>query len=99
MKIHHDTAINLLYLSGSEHRNGLSEIILPVTITKTISPKEIFAVFESVKDPNDHSSRPKSVILGVLASDSTNVYYRIFDGIKGPSEHLVMASIEATAND
>lgn len=56
------------------------EIVLPIHLNEKLTMERIDNVFKSV------SPRPKKILLGVVNTDSTIVYYFIHDGISKPKK-------------
>ncbi|KAJ3152348.1 hypothetical protein HDU86_005877 [Geranomyces michiganensis] len=79
----HATRTDRIVLITQRDPKGNEEIVVPMTEQESWSVKSLDAMFAAL-----HDIRPalESLVLAILASDSTVVYYRIHQGLVPPVE-------------
>eukprot|EP00052_Salpingoeca_macrocollata_P020770 m.175225 g.175225 ORF g.175225 m.175225 type:complete len:153 (-) comp21350_c2_seq2:22-480(-) len=91
VRIHHDTERKFSYLSAKESPAAQQELIFPLTSRETISMQRIKELFSTLPDPAGRAEHPALLTFAIFDSDSTSVYYRVYNGIRPPPEKLILA--------
>ncbi|KAK9731781.1 Sen15 protein [Popillia japonica] len=84
----YSTELKCLYFTGRKTKSSAKSIFIPIAASDTISFLQMEKYFIL-----DNSSQ-RSVILAMVDSDSTCVYYQITEGIKDPAPETPLLDIE-----
>jgi hypothetical protein len=74
------------------------EIVLPMSVHESFSMETLKTFFNELIDPAG-ALQPPSLTLAIIESDSTNVYYRLFNGIRPPDEKLILTKTPGSNGD
>jgi hypothetical protein len=77
-------------LTGRETAEADAEIVLPLNLHQPFSFAGLKRCFRELPDPQGGTAQPASVCVGILDADSTNVYYRLHNGIRPPPEKVFL---------
>ena len=84
------------YFTGKEHELAKPEIVIPMSVHASLPMNTLHSFFEELPDPAG-GAQPSCFTVAIMESDSTNVYYRLYNGIRAPNERLILPAA-ATAS-
>lgn len=88
VQIHHCESLKRTFITGKPRKKAKKEVILPVSIDTECNIKEMKKIVKDISSCcQDIVAENPGVILGICESDSSIVYYKIFDGLVQPG-HL-----------
>ncbi|EDQ87822.1 uncharacterized protein MONBRDRAFT_26992 [Monosiga brevicollis MX1] len=97
LDIRHHERLRLVYLVGRMGLKKPLEVIIPALADRDLQLQTMHQYYTEITDPNSELNTPiQSFVLGIMADDSTVVYYRFSQGLQAPPESLIM---QATADD
>ena len=72
-------------LTGTSPNEQKQELVVPCLISDTYSVAQFAELFDAINERNIGAICPcKSILLAIMGSDSSIVYYRIHDGVRKP---------------
>eukprot|EP00160_Parvularia_atlantis_P004913 Unigene14177_Nuclearia_a/m.42785 Unigene14177_Nuclearia_a/g.42785 ORF Unigene14177_Nuclearia_a/g.42785 Unigene14177_Nuclearia_a/m.42785 type:complete len:167 (+) Unigene14177_Nuclearia_a:3-503(+) len=87
-----------VYLLARESEGRDIQAVVPVSMDSDVSVARLTALFEGIAAQHPEHARPFCVNLAVVATDSTVVYYRLFDVLVPPKEDKFgLAAVRAAA--
>ncbi|NWI15916.1 SEN15 endonuclease, partial [Crypturellus soui] len=76
--------LQLVCLHAREREEDSELVVVPVPVHISLSHERIREILQKASLPPDKPDTPQSVILAIVESDSTIVYYRMTDGFVMP---------------
>ncbi|XP_029474506.1 tRNA-splicing endonuclease subunit Sen15 isoform X2 [Rhinatrema bivittatum] len=76
--------LQLICLYGQEREAQSSQVVVPTPVSASYSQERIRKIMEITCKTEDKQITPLAIILAIVASDSTIVYYKLTDGFVVP---------------
>uniref|UniRef100_A0A6I8RSE9 tRNA splicing endonuclease subunit 15 n=1 Tax=Xenopus tropicalis TaxID=8364 RepID=A0A6I8RSE9_XENTR len=83
VKIHGSSELHLIYLHGLEKEGCIPQLIIPTPVSMSYSHERI-QQFMKLDCTSDEAQSISSILLAIVESDSTVVYYKLTDGFVIP---------------
>lgn len=89
VEIHFSDKLKRVYLSGKPRKKAEKEIIVPLSVNTSLTVEEIQNIVTEiqrcVRDVPGYRSSNLAVTLGICDSDSSIVYYKVYNGLVEPN--------------
>lgn len=92
VEVQHHEARQFTYFTGKEHELAAAEIVIPMSVHAALPMETLHAFYDELPNPAGGSAQPASFTVAIMESDSTNVYYRLYKGIRPPNEKFILPS-------
>ncbi|XP_053549828.1 tRNA-splicing endonuclease subunit Sen15 [Bombina bombina] len=84
VQIFGSSELHLIYLIGKEKEDHLPQAIVPTPVSTSYSHERIQQMMKVICEQEEKQTAPASLLLAVVESDSTIVYYKLTDGFVMP---------------
>ncbi|XP_075473017.1 tRNA-splicing endonuclease subunit Sen15 [Ascaphus truei] len=86
--------LHLIYLRGREKEEQKSQVVIPTPVSVSHSHERIQQIMKVTCTTEDQQNPPISILLAVLESDSTIVYYKLADAFVIPAPPDVVEDVD-----
>ncbi|KAM4641656.1 tRNA-splicing endonuclease subunit Sen15 [Discoglossus pictus] len=94
VQIFGSSELHLIYLVGKEKEEHLPQVIIPTPICTSYSSDRIQQVMKLLCKSEEDQNSAKSLLLAIVESDSTIVYYKLTDGFVRPDPPDIVEDAE-----